>query len=281
MGTHTHTSPSCVDPQQCKPRASTHTHVPTVVYRHPGTPTSTLSLSMVDATLPTPSSCQNPLPPPGTRPGHTPSSQAPPFPSLSLPPRPVPSATPLPAVSPIQKDTGCGTSTWGGAGGQNCCPPPDCPSSPLLPWDLSHLPSCGSHPRLGGWAAPAHQLALPPDSLKAGVVWEEFRNGGRWGDGDKRKRRKGGDLYTKQCAGSAVGRAKALGRLPRGSPPIILTPPSWPFHWALFRPTPLQAACTPTPTGPHIASKTTVWLVLVAGRQGSFWGSGLLFSSPS
>lgn len=94
------------------------------------------------------------LTPPGTRPGHTPSSQAPPFPSLSLPPRPVPSATPLPAVSPIQKDTGCGTSTWGGAGGQNCCPPPDCPSSPLLPWDLSHLPSCGSHPRLGGSCPP-------------------------------------------------------------------------------------------------------------------------------
>lgn len=278
MGTHTHTSPSCVDPQQCKPRASTHTHVPTVVYRHPGTPTSTLSLSMVDATLPTPSSCQNPLPPQGLD-LDTPLLPRPHL-SQASPSHPVqsPAPPPFPRSLPSRRTRGAAPARGEGqeakiaALPQTALPPPFCPgTSPTSP------PAAPTH----GWAAPAHQLALPPDSLKAGVVWEEFRNGGRWGDGDKRKRRKGGDLYTKQCAGSAVGRAKALGRLPRGSPPIILTPPSWPFHWALFRPTPLQAACTPTPTGPHIASKTTVWLVLVAGRQGSFWGSGLLFSSPS
>lgn len=41
---------------------------------------------------------------------------------------------------------------------------------------------------------------------------------------------------------------------------------------------PSAAAFTPTPMGLHAASKTTIWLIPVAGRQGPFWGSRLPFS---
>lgn len=96
--------------------------------------------------------------------------------------------------------------------------------------------------------------------------------------GTKEKGRKEVICTQSNVPAQQPGEPKLSRTTAQGAPPNhIRPPPSRLFHWALFRPAPLQAAFTTTPTGPHTASKTTVWLVPVAGRQGSFWGRGLLF----
>jgi hypothetical protein len=138
---------------------------------------------------------------------------------------------------------------------------------PLLPgWDLSHFPSSGSNPKPGPSRPPS---ALPPDSLKAGVVWEEFRHGRRWG-WDRRKRRKGGDLYTELCAGSAGRRAKAVqDACPGGAPQSHSTPPT-----SCSRPAVLQAALPlsplPSPQGCTQRIKTTIGLYMTPSGDVDF-----------
>lgn len=170
-----HVSPS-THPQQCQARESarmcTCTH--TVVHKLQGdTHKHSHGLDgKATSTQPQPPQAVRILYPQGLGLEDTPSSRAPPSPSLSLS-HPVWSAAP-PFLwgSPVQKHTGCGTSTWG-RGGPAVSPAP----SPLLPWDLSHPGPGASRPPVG----PSSR------SLKARVVWEEFRHGGGRGGGQKRK----------------------------------------------------------------------------------------------
>lgn len=238
---HTHASPGCGYPQQRQPHASTRTHA------HMATPRTDTQVH----TQAHPVSLQGGLHPPTSHQlseslspqawaTDTSSSWAPPSPSLSLPP---PSASLSHPEAPRvgHQHMGRGRRPKSLPSPQAPLPPHFCPgTSPTSP------PVAPTQDQ----APPAHQLALPLASLKAGVVWEEFRNGGRWGDGDKRKRRKGGDLYTKQCAGSAADRAKVLGRLPRGRPPIILNPPIPAVPLGSLQANPSAGRLHPHPHGP-------------------------------
>lgn len=85
--------------------------------------------------------------------------------------------------------------------------------------------------------------------------------------GTKEKKRKGGDLYTKQCAGSAAD-VPTLSRTPaQGAPPNHTQPP---YPGYSTGPSSAQLLCK-RPSLPHLGAhtlhpKTTVGLVPGAGR---------------
>lgn len=168
-----HSSPRHLQAHTC-----THTHA---YMQHPGT--QTRPLTMVN----TP---PNPQPPSVGRILYphlvwTTLFLGPPSPSLFLPPGPVPSTT----ASPSCRDLPSG-STQVGEGEE----------AAIAPFPPQLLPGVGAWSWVGG-TPPApiqdqgpptrHTSTLPPDSPKAGVVWEEFRRRGRWGMGteEKEKRR--------------------------------------------------------------------------------------------
>lgn len=100
--------------------------------------------------------------------------------------------------------------------------------------------------------------------------------------GTKEKKRKEGDLYTKQCAGSAPGVPTTLSRTPaQGAPPNHTRPP---HSGCSTGPSSAQLLCKPPPLSPLGAHtphpKTTIRLVPVAGRRGSFWGKGASVFMP-
>lgn len=170
-GPQRHVSPSCAHPQQCQAHESARTHTHTHAHAHARscintkvTPTNTLTASMAK-------------PPP---PGHSPLQL-----SESFTRRSQAWKTPLlPGPHLLQA---CLSPTMSGPVGLSYPEAPACgagegpavnpPPSPPLPWDLSHTKPGASHPPVG----PSSQ------SLKAGVVWEEFRHGGGGGGGQKRK----------------------------------------------------------------------------------------------
>lgn len=215
------------------------------MYRHPGTPTSTPSIFLWGTPPSSPLQLSESL---------TPRDQAwahhfflgPPFPKPLLPILSSPQRHPPPRPrAPIQKHRGCGPSTWGGKGDQSRCPPPRQPSLPTS--------ALGPRPpprRLAVQQLPLETRRLLPTScLKAGAVWEEFGNGGRWGDGDRRERRK--EVICTQSNVLARQRACQGSRTPaQGAPPNPINTPILAAPLGSLQANPSAGRLHPRPHGP-------------------------------